>query len=77
MDGVERIYSAGTSYARHMYDPRGRSSPLIWLLVMTITFLLVDYLIGFRLFRWIYVGTVSVILLRLFYGRIDLPPSTS
>ena len=69
MDGLGRVYHAGVNYTTERYVPTSPRHFVTILITTVISFLVIDFLLDIRLFRWIYWGTVLVIGLTLFYGE--------
>lgn len=76
MDGVERVYETGVTYAKDRYYPTSFRHLIYIAIYIAVTFYVTDFFMNFRLFRWIYLGTLAVILITVFYGpKKDTDPA--
>lgn len=68
MDGIENVYREGTGFISRYYLPKN-AKEIIWIgLYLLITFYLTDYFLNFRLFKWIYVGTLLILVASWYRG---------
>jgi hypothetical protein len=75
MDGVERVYDTGVTYAKDRYYPTSFRHFVYIAIYFLITYYVTDYFLDFRLIRWIYLGTLVVIVATLLVGpKKDMDP---
>lgn len=66
MDGLKNVYSEGILYAKERYYPTTIAHFVYIIIYFIITFYVTDYFLNFKLFKWIYMGTIIVILITLY-----------
>lgn len=62
MDGLRNIYSNSTQFVERYYFPKNTREILLIGLYVAVTFYLTDYFMNYRLFKWIYMGTILILL---------------
>lgn len=67
-EGVQRIYKTGIELVKERYVPTNLKSFIIIVCSTTIMFLIVDYFMKFRVFRWIYWSGLGLIVFFVFVG---------
>lgn len=86
MDGVHNVYREGRGFVSRHYLPKNTKEIVSIGLYFLITFYLTDYFLNFRLFKWIYLGTIVILIASWYRGdtRVEglpfvlgqsLPPS--
>lgn len=80
MEGINRIYQTGIRHAKHQYVPN-RASPvlsIISILLYTIFVLvLTEWIMRGTLTRWLYLGSVVMVVSMVYSGTITLELSPS
>ena len=66
MDGIENVYIRSKEYAMKTYYPTSLRHFIYIAIYFVLTFYITDYFLNFKLIRWIYVGTLIVIIASLF-----------
>jgi len=66
MDGIQNVYQKGKEYVLEMYYPTSLRHFIYIAIYFIITFYITDYFLNFKLIRWIYVGTIIVIIASLY-----------
>lgn len=77
MEGVQRVYRTGIQYTKKQYLPRSWGSFLYILLYTVIVFYITEYLLKGHLTRWLYLGSVVMVLAWVYEGSVtetDLIP---
>lgn len=77
MEGVQRVYTTGIQYTKKQYLPRSWGSLLSILLYTIVGFYITEYLVKGQLTRWLYLGSVVMILAWVYEGSVteaDLIP---
>jgi hypothetical protein len=75
MDGIDRIYQTGVRYAKHQYVPNRASlvvSIVSILLYTVVVFIITEWLMRGRITRWLYLGTVAMVVSMVYSGTITL-----
>ena len=67
MDGIKNVYTRGKEYAIKMYYPTSLRHFVYIAIYFIVTFYITDYFLNFKLIRWIYVGTLIVIIASLYH----------
>ena len=62
MDGVHNVYREGRGFVSRHYYPKNTKEIVSIGLYLLITFYLTDYFLNFRLFKWIYLGTIVILI---------------
>lgn len=68
MDGIQNVYQEGTSFLTRYYLPTNTKEFFLIGLYLIITFYLTDYFLNFRLFKWIYLGTIVILIASWYRG---------
>ena len=72
MDGVQRVYDSGLRYAKKRYVPDTLGSIIYILLYTTIVFYVTEFLMRGRVTRWLYLGSVVMVVAMVYSGDIIL-----
>jgi hypothetical protein len=72
MEGVQRVYTTGVRYVKRRYIPNPSLSILYIVLYTAFVFLLTEYLMRGVITRWLYVGTIIMIVSMIYSGAITL-----
>lgn len=67
MDGIKNVYTRGKEYVRDTYYPTSLRHFIYIAIYFVLTFYITDYFLNFKLIRWIYVGTIIVIIASLYH----------
>jgi len=70
MEGVGRIYHTGYQYAKARYVPHTAGSVLSILVYTVVVFYLTEYLLRGRLTRWLYLGSVVMVISMIYRGDV-------
>lgn len=66
MDGIKNVYTHGREYVKQTYYPTSLRHFVYITIYFIITFYITDYFLNFKLIKWIYVGTIIVIIASLY-----------
>lgn len=72
MEGIQRIYDTGIGYAKRRYLPNTIGSVLYLLLYTVTVFALTEYLMRGIITRWLYIGSVIMVVSMIYSGVITL-----
>lgn len=72
MEGVQRVYRSGIGYAKRRYLPDTMTSILYILLYTVVVYVLTEYLMKGQITRWLYIGTIIMIISMVYSGSITL-----
>jgi hypothetical protein len=70
MEGIQRVYDTGIRYAKHRYLPNTFGSVLYVLLYTALVFALTEYLMRGIITRWLYIGSVIMVVSMVYSGAI-------
>ncbi len=70
MEGIKRVYDTGISYAKRRYLPNTLGSVLYILLYTVLVFALTEYLMRGVITRWLYIGSVIMVVSMVYSGVI-------
>lgn len=68
MDGIQNIYREGTDFVSRYYLPKNTKEIISIGLYFLVTFYLTDYFLNYRLFKWIYLGTIVILVASWYRG---------
>ena len=72
MEGIQRVYSSGIHYAKQRYVPNTTAS-ILWIVLYTlVVFYLTEFLMRGTVTRWLYLGSVAMVVAMIYSGSIDL-----
>jgi hypothetical protein len=72
MEGVQRVYDTGFRYVKRTYLPNTVGSVLYILLYTVVVFVLTEYLMRGVVTRWLYVGSMVMVVSMVYSGAITL-----
>ena len=72
MEGVHRVYYTGFRYAKKKYVPNTFGSILYILLYTALVFLLTEYIMRGVIGRWLYIGSIIMVISMVYSGAITL-----
>jgi hypothetical protein len=73
MEGVERVYDTGLRYAKKRYVPDTLGSVLYIVLYTLIVFYITEFLMKGLVTRWLYIGSVVMVVAMIYSGSVELP----
>lgn len=62
MEGIQNLYENSTQFIQRYYSPKNTDEFIKIGVYLLVTFYLTDYFMNFRLFKWIYLGTIIILL---------------
>jgi hypothetical protein len=72
MEGIERVYDTGIHYVKKRYIPDTLSSVVYILLYTVIVFYMTEFLMKGRISRWLYIGTVIMVVSMIYSGAVEV-----
>lgn len=72
MEGVQRVYDTGFKYVKKKYVPNTLLSLLSILLYTICVFILTEYLMRGQITRWLYIGSVIMVISMIYSGSLRL-----
>lgn len=74
MEGVHRVYHTSLNYAKQRYVPSTWGSVLYILLYTVVVFYITEFLMKGQITRWLYLGTVVMVVAWMYEGSVtELP----
>ena len=68
MEGIERVYDTGIRYVKKRYVPSTLGSVVFILLYTLVVFYMTEYLMKGKLTRWLYIGSVVMVVSMVYSG---------
>lgn len=68
MEGIGRVYDTGIRYAKKRYVPSTLGSVVYILLYTIVVFYITEYLMKGKLTRWLYIGSVVMVVSMVYSG---------
>lgn len=72
MEGIRRVYDTGFQYAKKKYVPNTVFSVFYIVLYTLFVFILTEYLMRGQVTRWLYIGSVVMIVSMVYSGSLQL-----
>lgn len=72
MDGIQRIYHTGFQYAKKQYVPNNVLSMISIIIYTSIVFILTEYIMRGKITRWLYMGSIIMIISMIYSGSLTL-----
>jgi len=70
MEGVQRVYHTGYQYAKARYAPNTVASIISIIVYTALVFYLTEFLLQGYLTRWLYLGTLVMVVSMVYSGTV-------
>ena len=72
MEGVQRVYTSGITYAKQRYVPDTLGSVVYIVLYTVIVFYVTEFLMKGKIIRWLYLGSIAMIVAMVYAGEVSV-----
>lgn len=72
MEGIQRVYHTGFQYAKKKYLPNTVLSVISIIIYTILVFILTEYLMCGQVTRWLYIGSVVMVVSMVYSGSLRL-----
>ena len=72
MEGIQRVYDTSFQYTKKTYVPTTAFSLVSIVLYTLCVFILTEYLMRGQITRWLYVGSVIMVISMVYSGSLSL-----